>query len=316
MALWLNASAKGSTAQFVPNLVNKGKVFESCLEFDHMAVQAAPVMEQLLGEALGGDFLFNSFMAIIAHQNGYPQALHQDGNGVPFYFLRTPGAPMVVTMMYMLDDMSAANGGTLIVPGSHRVLAGTGQPVGPIPPPINVTAPAGTVMLFDGRCLHATGVNRTRTPRRVIINAAIRTFMRTQEAWHISLHPQVLLRASPRLRQRLGFIAHTIGTVEGHGLGASGRADDEFSSIATFRDAADRGEYIRVGELSPQSSDADLRAAFTYRTTASGRRAVAKAAKFQLITGNRLAAAKALSGGGSYARRGTGSNQLTTNSKL
>ena len=33
-------------------------------------------MAQLLSEALGGDFLINSFQAIIAHKHGYPQVAH------------------------------------------------------------------------------------------------------------------------------------------------------------------------------------------------------------------------------------------------
>ena len=45
-----------------------------------------------------------------------------------------------------------------------------------------------------------------------------RTWMRTQEAWLLSASPEVIQRASPRLLQRLGFSAHTIGTIEGHGL--------------------------------------------------------------------------------------------------
>merc|ERR1719195_822832 len=137
----------------------------------------------------------------------------------------------------MLDDVNPQNGGTLVIPGSHRMLAeaGSGRSVNGLPPPINITAPAGSIMLFDGRLLHGTGVNRISAPRRVLIAGFLRTFMRTQEVWHLSLKPEVLGRANSLLRQRFGFSAHTIGTVEGHGLGASGQPDDDFSSILAFR---------------------------------------------------------------------------------
>jgi hypothetical protein len=59
IGLWLNASARGSNTQFVTTLLNKGRVFEGALEFDPACVQAAPLLEQLLTEALGGDFLIN-----------------------------------------------------------------------------------------------------------------------------------------------------------------------------------------------------------------------------------------------------------------
>jgi hypothetical protein len=178
--------------------------------------------------------------------------------------------------------------------------------------PISVTAPAGSVLLFDGRVLHGTGVNRTDAPRRVLISAGIRTFMRTQEVWQLSLLPEVLSRAGPRLRQRLGFVAHAnIGTIEGHGLSGTGAADDEFSSILQFRQAYDRGDHLRIGELSPTSSLEELRAPFSYRQTASGRRSVAKAAKFGLLSKDNLDVARALSGGEGYTTRGTGSNDIS-----
>jgi len=317
VALWLNASARGSTAQFVTTLPNKGDCFVRALEMDQGAVQGAAVIEQLLSEALGGDFLINSFQAIIAHKNGYPQELHQDLNSSGP--LQTPEAPLMMSAMFMLDDVGPENGGTLVVPGSHRLVseAGPGQPV-ELPPPINVTAPAGTVMLFDARMLHGTGVNRMPQPRHVLLAGFLRTFMRTQEAWHLSASPQLLARASPRLLQRLGFVAHTIGTVEGHGLGASGKIDDPFSSMLTFRLAMDKNSYTRVGELSAASAQCELDAPYTFRSTVSGRRALDKAKKFGLLEAERLALATRLAVGPgeegdgrvAYPKRGTGSNTL------
>ena len=220
-----------------------------------------------------------------------------------------------MTAMYMLDDVGPSNGGTLVIPGSHLIVsqATPGQKIPDLPPPINVAAKRGTIMLFDHRLLHGTGVNRTAEPRHVLIAGYHRTWMRTQEAWLLSVAPDVLKRASPRLRQRLGFSAHTIGTVEGHGLGASGNPEDEFSSILSFRQAMDSpgGSYHRIGVLSQTgSSEEELLAPFAFRRTASGRRAIAKAQKMGLMKGARLEAALALSGGSDYVKRGTGSNTL------
>ena len=54
----------------------------------------------------------------------------------------------------MLDDVDDRNGGTCIIPGSHRIVsaAGSGGAVGELPPAINLECPAGTIMLFDGPC--------------------------------------------------------------------------------------------------------------------------------------------------------------------
>ena len=69
----------------------------------------------------------------------------------------------------MLDNVGPENGGTLVLPGSHRLVSKTrvGEQVPALPPPVNVTCPAGTVMLFDARLLHGTGVNRSSQPRHV-----------------------------------------------------------------------------------------------------------------------------------------------------
>ena len=62
-------------------------------------------------------------------------------------------APYTVNTMYIMDDMTSHYGGTLVVPGSHRLIsaAGAGNPITePLPPAINLAAPAGTVMMFEG----------------------------------------------------------------------------------------------------------------------------------------------------------------------
>lgn len=76
--------------------------------------------------------------------------------------------------------------------------------------------------------------------------------------------------------------------------------------MAGFRAAADAGSYKRVGELRPGAPLAP----FTFRRTASGRRAVSKAERFGLMEEAGLAEARVLAGGAGYAKRGTGTNEL------
>jgi hypothetical protein len=83
--------------------------------------------------------LATSVLGIIAHKDNYPQGLHQD-QGSQF---QIGEAPLFVNHAYFLDDVSHLNGGTLIVPGSHRLLAdaGSGNEIDFLPPPISITAP-------------------------------------------------------------------------------------------------------------------------------------------------------------------------------
>merc|ERR1719230_185810 len=150
--------------------------------------------------------------------------------------------------------MHEQNGGTLVVPGSHRLVseAGTGNPVGPLPPAINLVAPAGSVVIFEGRLLHGTGVNRTDKPRRMYVANSLKPQFRQQEMWALSLHPEVLAKASPKLLYRLGLRPTGLGGVEGDW------SPEKTQGLRPWRQAMDRGEWVRVRQLSPTSSEADL----------------------------------------------------------
>ena len=82
----------------------------------------------------------------------------------------------------------------------------------------------------------------------------------------MTVAPHVLAEASPKLLHRMGLQALTYGgTIEGFGLGAQGRVGDAFGSLKQFREAYDRGEYVRVGELSAESSKEELERAYTLK---------------------------------------------------
>ena len=49
-------------------------------------------------------------------------------------------------------------------------------------------------------------------------------------------------------------------TNEGHGFGAKGLMAEAAGATVDFRLAADSGEYLRVGELSPNSTQEELNA--------------------------------------------------------
>jgi ectoine hydroxylase-related dioxygenase (phytanoyl-CoA dioxygenase family) len=242
--------------QFVHALINKGRQFIQCVEHDPEGVQAGPVIEQLLNETMGRDFLMSSFLAIRTSPFNNPQGLHIDQATAPFV---DSAAPFTVNTMFLLDDTSAHNGGTLVVPGSHRLLAaaGSGKPLAePLPPAINLTAPAGTVMIFEGRLLHGTGVNRSQTSRTILVMNSVKPYMRQQELHLLSALPEVLANASPKLLYRLGARPTGLGGIEGAWNG---------EYLVQQRLAMDAGRYLRVGELSPESTPEVLGADYGYR---------------------------------------------------
>ena len=104
----------------------------------------------------------------------------------------------------------------------------------------------------------------------------------------LSVRPEVLRRASPKLLHRMGFQATTgTQTNEGHGFGAKGVPGEAAGATVAFRLAADEGTYNRVGELGPDSTEEQLRADFTLRDVVAQARAGGQSAPVG-ITGIRL----------------------------
>jgi ectoine hydroxylase-related dioxygenase (phytanoyl-CoA dioxygenase family) len=255
---------KTPSGQNINCCVNKGQCFEGLIEQHVGTVQGGHLVEQLVTEALGPGWISTSLIAAISLTGGVPQALHQDQNNA-----LDSQSPMSINILTALTDVDERNGGTLVIPGSHIVLSDAvraKKPVGKLPPAINIDAKAGTMVITDGRLLHGTGINHTETPRVVMLNGMQKPFLRQQENWMLSVSPEVLKRASPKLLHRMGYQAtNAAQTNEGHGFGARGLIDEAAGVTVDFRIAADDGRYLRVGELGPNSTEQELNAPFTLR---------------------------------------------------
>jgi len=263
---------KTPSGQNINCCVNKGRCFEGLMELEPATVQGGPLLEQLVTEALGANWICNSLIAAIALKGGVPQALHQDQD-----IALDSRSPLTINIVTAITAIDETNGGTLIIPGSHRTLSDAvreQQPVGKLPPAINIDAAAGTMIITDGRVLHGTGINHTDTPRIVMLNGMQHPVIRQQENWMLSVRPEVIERASPKLLQRMGYQAiNAAQTNEGHGFGATGSIGEAAGATVDFRRAADNGEYLRVGELGPNSSPHELKAAYTLREVVGKARA-------------------------------------------
>ena len=228
-------------------LVNKGDCFAKCIEFDPEWVQGGPMIEQLNNELLGRGHYAYSFASNIARPGSYPQNLHQDSGAI--HPIQTPHAPILVNTVYIMQDVNEVNGGTLVIPTSHRLVSqvGPGEEVGPLPPAVNVEAKGGTVMLMDGRLLHGTGVNHTDEWRYIMTNSNVKPWLRQQENWQLSIDPEVLANASEKLLSRMGYFSSgliEIGTYSGP------------KTTVGVRLAMEQGEYRRIRAMkSPVAKD-------------------------------------------------------------
>jgi len=95
------------------------------------------------------------------------QGLHAD------WMARTPKEPFyVVTAIWMLDDFTRDNGATRIVPGTHKQPGqppkSMADPAGRHPNELIVTAPAGSVLVFNGHLWHSGTRNNSQRSRRAL----------------------------------------------------------------------------------------------------------------------------------------------------
>ncbi|MGE0829348.1 MAG: phytanoyl-CoA dioxygenase family protein, partial [Hyphomonadaceae bacterium] len=135
--------------QRVWNLINKGRVFEDLL--------LNPVIEEFTSHVLGEHAILSSISANIAGPGGEREIMHYDQMSIQ---PRPGDAPLGVNVLFFLDDVCEENGGTRLMPGSHR------PGIAPFDPyssegTVAAEGPAGTALILDSLFWHGTGANRT-----------------------------------------------------------------------------------------------------------------------------------------------------------
>jgi hypothetical protein len=170
-----------------------------------------PTALGLLRELIGWPALLGNLSANITLPGSAGGALHADQ-----IFMPEPWAPdpQGLNLAWCLDDFTAENGGTQVVPGSHRASrnARPGDEAGAVP----VEAEAGTLLVLDSRLWHRTGENRSADRTRAgLFGWYTRPIYRAQENWFLALPPDFVDGASDELLTLLGWRAEGLGLVYG-----------------------------------------------------------------------------------------------------
>lgn len=183
------------------NLLNRGSVFAELVQH--------PLVLELVEAIIGPQALLGNFSANIAEPGSEGGAMHPDQGGYPAPWLTPEG----INFAWLLDDYTEDNGATEFVPGSHLREDSSKSPLEMARP---ATAPAGTLVAFEGRLWHRTGSNRSQAPRAAAFSWFIKPIYRPQENWFLSLNDEVLEGASDELLTLLGYRTEILGTVYGH----------------------------------------------------------------------------------------------------
>jgi ectoine hydroxylase-related dioxygenase (phytanoyl-CoA dioxygenase family) len=197
---------EGYRTERVYTLVGRGPVFEAIAEDARVLA--------LLDRLLAPGYLLTASQAICIHPGETPQPIHYDDSFYPF---PRPRPSISFSTIVAVDAFTAENGGTEVIPGSHRwsdaQIAGgyDGRDADAAIPAalerllVPMIVPAGACLFFHGTLMHRGGANRTAAPRLAFSNQYCEPWARTQENFFLGVPPALVRAMSPRLQSLLGY---------------------------------------------------------------------------------------------------------------
>lgn len=188
-----------------------------------------PDLEQVLGimeydPALAGLLVHRRVFPIVRELLG-PDVMMLDHD----YFISPPGATvswawhvdldlpgiyhsrsrLMMKAFYVLEDVPADGGATLVLPGSHRFPPDLEPPNSEVPEDlpgaVKMDLPAGSAYLFTGRTLHSAGNNLSDVTRRLLIYNYGHKWMRIWQTYEPSEALVASFATTPMRRQLLGL---------------------------------------------------------------------------------------------------------------
>ncbi|HEX5167987.1 MAG TPA: phytanoyl-CoA dioxygenase family protein [Cyclobacteriaceae bacterium] len=192
---------KEAGADRLADLVNKGAIFD--IFYTHPRVLAG------IAYVLGPSIKLSSLNYRAAKPGMGLQKLHVDWHeAVP------PGQYKVCNSIWLLDDFTKENGATRIVPGTHRS-GGLPQniledPEAPHKDEVIITAPAGSVFIFNSHAWHGGTTNHTGKSRRSIHSYFCRLDQPQQVDQARYIQNETLNRLSPAAVRILGLTENKV----------------------------------------------------------------------------------------------------------
>jgi ectoine hydroxylase-related dioxygenase (phytanoyl-CoA dioxygenase family) len=181
----------------VENLPNKGRAFETFF----LNPRVLPLVRRLVGD----DCVLKDAWSL-----GIPPTSDDGGTMARVFSSLHCEDPMPlsdpvlsVVTLYPLIPFTARNGGTRLVPGSHK----WGRPPAADDrvEELQVEAPAGSCLVFVGALWHASSVNRSNQVRTMMGACYSRPWIKPFFDFTRSMSPEVTRRASPEALRLFGF---------------------------------------------------------------------------------------------------------------
>ena len=186
---------EGLRSQRVYALVAKDPVFADLVSH--------PRILGLLDGILEPNYLLSAALAIQLGPAEDAQQFHYDDGS---YHIPRPRPPVGVSAIWAIDDFTATNGATELIPGSHRW--GNERPAPDDARGRKMVMPAGSVVVFLGTTWHRGGANTTDRARLGITPQYCQPWARQLENMALAVSQDIAARCSRRVQDLLGYSIH------------------------------------------------------------------------------------------------------------
>jgi len=175
------------------NLIARGPAFRELV--------LHPRMGEIAEAILGDGFLLSGTTSMHLHPGETPQLLHADDGMIS---LPRPHPATLLTTLWSLSPFTEANGGTRVVPGSHR-LESMPKP-GETIDSIGVAMPAGSAVVLHGSTWHGGGANDTAEEERFGLSIQfVAGWCRQQQNLMLGTPAELVATYPRRLQELIGY---------------------------------------------------------------------------------------------------------------
>ena len=202
---------EGHLTERIYTLVARDPVFQEIVADERVMAFCNAVLQP--------NYLLTASQAIVISPGESPQPWHTDDS---FYPIPRPRPMISLSTIVAVEDFTAANGGTEVIPGSHlwsdEQIAGdyvsgdaevdSGFAERLIGLSQSVEMKAGTCLLFAGTLLHRGGGNYGTNTRRAFSNQYCQPWARPQENFFLGIPPQEVAKMPATVQSLLGYSIH------------------------------------------------------------------------------------------------------------
>lgn len=160
-----------------------------------------PLVLALLDRVLAQNYLLSQLQVIQVFPGEVRQPLHHDDGFYPF---PRPRAAFSAATIWAIDDFTADNGATMVIPKSH--LWEDRQPAEiDTSELVPAVMPAGSAVFFLGTLWHCAGPNASDAARMAATAQYCEPWARQQENYSLAISRERAKLCSERIQQMLGY---------------------------------------------------------------------------------------------------------------